>query len=127
MVSTTSTDKDEWDISHGMPLLECHLTLPDLWAMHILYLLMDYMSQYISLSVTNQEDIMNTYKRDTANLEKETTESIRAISLKFVSSQKGNYLKERLYSKIYTWVLESILKSWSCQKVVKNFKLNSQK
>ena len=88
---------------------------------------MDYMSQYISLSVTNQEDIMNTYKRDTANLEKETTESIRAISLKFVSSQKGNYLKERLYSKIYTWVLESILKSWSYQKVVKNFKLNSQK
>ena len=94
--------------------------------MHILYLLMDYMSQYISLSVTNQEDIMNTYKRDTANLEKETTESIRAISLKFVSSQKGNYLEERLYGKIFTWVLESIIKSWSCQTIAKKFRLNSQ-
>lgn len=62
--------------------------------MHIFYPLKDYMSQYISLSVTDQEDIMNTHEIHTANQEKDITESMREICLKFVSSQKVAYLKE---------------------------------
>jgi len=48
---------------------------------------------------------------------------MRAISLKFVSSQKGNYLEERLYGKIFTWVLESIIKSWPCQTIAKKIQI----
>lgn len=50
-----------------------------------------------------------------ANQEKDTSESMREIFLKFDVSQKGAYLKERLYGKICTRVLECIPKSWSCQ------------
>jgi hypothetical protein len=75
------------------------------------------MSQYISLSVTDQEG-HNEYTRDTqSNQEKDITESMSGICLKFVSSPKVAYLKERLYGKICTWVLECIPKSRSCQTV----------
>lgn len=73
------------------------------------------MSQYISLSVTDQEDIMNTHEIHRANQEKDITESMREICLKFVSSQKVAYLKERFYGKICTWVLECIPKSRTCR------------